>query len=146
MYISACNAGDSGLIPGLGRSPEEGNGCPLQDSCLENSMDGGAWKPTVHGSEIVRHNWATNTVTFSLCMFMLRASLMAQQVKNPPAMHATQGMQVGFLGQEDHLEEGIANHSSILPWRIPGTEEPAGYSQKGCKELVIIKHTHMCVF
>ena len=36
---SACNAGDPGLIPGLGRSPGEGNGYPLQYSCLENSMD-----------------------------------------------------------------------------------------------------------
>ena len=45
---SACNAGDQGLIPGLGRSPGEGNGIPLQHSCLENSMDGGAWA-TVHG-------------------------------------------------------------------------------------------------
>ena len=40
---SACNAGDPGLIPGSGRSPGEGNGNPLQDSCLENSMDRGAW-------------------------------------------------------------------------------------------------------
>ena len=40
---SACNAGDPGSIPGLGRSPGEGNGNPLQYSCLENSMDGGAW-------------------------------------------------------------------------------------------------------
>ena len=40
---SACNAGDLGLIPGLGRSPGEGNGNPLQDSCLENPMDRGAW-------------------------------------------------------------------------------------------------------
>ena len=40
---SACNAGDLGLIPGLGRSCGEGNGNPLQYSCLENSMDGGAW-------------------------------------------------------------------------------------------------------
>ena len=39
---SACNAGDPGLIPGLGRSPGEGNGNPLQYSCLENPMDGGA--------------------------------------------------------------------------------------------------------
>ena len=46
---SACNAGDLGLIPGLGRSPGEGNGYPLQYSCLENSMDGGAWWATVHG-------------------------------------------------------------------------------------------------
>ena len=40
---SAYNAGDPGLIPGLGRSPGEGNGNPLQYSCLENPMDGGAW-------------------------------------------------------------------------------------------------------
>ena len=40
---SACDAGDPGLIPGSGRSPEEGNGNPLQYSCLENPMDGGAW-------------------------------------------------------------------------------------------------------
>ena len=48
---SACNAGDSGLIPGLGNSSEEGNGYPLQCSCLENSMDRGAWQATVHGSQ-----------------------------------------------------------------------------------------------
>ena len=46
---SACNAGDLGLIPGLGRSPGEGNGNPLQYSCLENPMDRGAWWATVHG-------------------------------------------------------------------------------------------------
>ena len=45
----ACNAGDLGLIPGLGRSPGEGNGYPLQYSCLENPMDRGAWQATVHG-------------------------------------------------------------------------------------------------
>ena len=46
---SACNVGDLGSIPGLGRSPGEGNGSPLQYSCLENSMDRGAWRATVHG-------------------------------------------------------------------------------------------------
>ena len=46
---SAYDAGDLGLIPGLGISPEEGNGYPLQYSCLENSMDRGAWWATVHG-------------------------------------------------------------------------------------------------
>ena len=40
---SVCNAEDPGLIPGLGRSPGEGNGSPLQYSCLENPMDHGAW-------------------------------------------------------------------------------------------------------
>ena len=47
---SACNVGDLGLIPGLGRSPGEGNGNPLQYSCLVNSMDRGACWATVHGS------------------------------------------------------------------------------------------------
>ena len=46
---SACNAGDPSSIPGSGRSPGEGNGYPLQDSCLENSMDRGAWWATLHG-------------------------------------------------------------------------------------------------
>ena len=44
-----CNAGDLGLIPGLGRSPGEGNGYPFQYSCLEVSMDRGAWWATVYG-------------------------------------------------------------------------------------------------
>ena len=46
---SAHNAGDPGSIPGSGRTPEEGNVNPLQYSCLENSMGGGAWWATVHG-------------------------------------------------------------------------------------------------
>ena len=46
---SACNARDLGSIPGLGRSPEEGNGYPLQYSGLENSTDKGAWQATDHG-------------------------------------------------------------------------------------------------
>ena len=46
---SACNAGDLGLIPGSGRPPGEGNGNPLQYSCLDKSMDRGAWQATVHG-------------------------------------------------------------------------------------------------
>ena len=46
---SACNAGDPGLVPGLGKSLGERNGSPLQYSCLENSMDREAWWATVHG-------------------------------------------------------------------------------------------------
>ena len=45
------NAGDMGLIPGSGRSPGEGNGNPVQHSCLENSIDRGAWQATAHGIE-----------------------------------------------------------------------------------------------
>ena len=45
---SACSAGEPGSIPGLGISPVEGNGNPLQYSCLENPVDRGAWQATVH--------------------------------------------------------------------------------------------------
>ena len=45
----ACNAGDSGSIPGFGKSAGKGNDIPLQYSCLENSMNRGAWWATVHG-------------------------------------------------------------------------------------------------
>ena len=56
---SACNAGDPGSIPGSGRSRGEGNGNPLQYSCLENLMDRGTWQATPHGVARVRHNLAT---------------------------------------------------------------------------------------
>ena len=46
---SACSEGDQGLIPGLGRSPQEWNGYPFQHFCLENSMDRGAWPAIIHG-------------------------------------------------------------------------------------------------
>ena len=49
VKVSACNAGDPGSIPGSGRSPGEGKGNPLQYSCLENPMEGGAWWAAVHG-------------------------------------------------------------------------------------------------
>ena len=65
---SACNVGDLGSIPGLGRSPGEGNGNPLQYSCLENPMDGGAWWATVHRSQKVGHDWETS---FSLSAFFI---------------------------------------------------------------------------
>ena len=64
---SACNAGDLGSIPGLGRSPGEGSGNPLQYSRLENSMDQGAWGATVLGLQRVGHNWVTHTLF--LCYF-----------------------------------------------------------------------------
>ena len=53
---SACNAGDLGSVPGLGRSPGEGNGNPFQYSCLENPMDRGASRLQSMGSQRVRHD------------------------------------------------------------------------------------------
>jgi len=73
---SACNAGDPDSIPGMGRSPGEETGHPLQCS---------------------------------------GTSLVAQVIKNPPAMRETW---FRYLGWEDPLEKGMATHSSILAWRI----------------------------
>ena len=63
---SARNAGDPGSIPGLGRSPGEGNGNPLQYSCLETFMDGGAWWATVHRVAKSQTRLTDFTFTFNL--------------------------------------------------------------------------------
>ena len=60
-----------------------------------------------------------------------RASLVAQSVKNLPAMQETR---VPFLGWEDPLEKEMATHSSILVWEIPWTEEPGGLKSMGSKK------------
>ena len=62
---SACNAGDSGSISGLGRSPGEGNGNPLQYSCLENPMDRGAWWAIVYGVPRVGHDLAIKSPPYT---------------------------------------------------------------------------------
>ena len=113
---SACNAGHSGSIHGMGRYPGEGNGNPLQNvhtvvllvpycyrlgegdgtllqhSCLENPMDGGAWWAAVHGVTKSRTRLSDFRFTFHF--------------------HA--------------LEKVMETHSSVLAWRIPGTGEPVG--------------------
>ena len=66
VKVSACNVGDVGLIPGLGRSPGEGNGNPFQYSCLENPMDGGAWWATVH---CPLNWWCHPTISSSVILF-----------------------------------------------------------------------------
>ena len=118
VKASGCNVGDLDSIPGSGRSHGEGNGNPLQSSCLENPMDRGAWWTTVHGLQRVGHDWAT-----SPSPRIIWASLVAQLVKNPPAMWETW---VRSLGWEDLLEKGKATHSSILAWRIPWAIQSMG--------------------
>ena len=125
---SSCNAGDLGLIPGLGRSPEEGNGKPLQYSSLENPMDRGTWRAVVHGVTKSQTwlKWLSTHMDRDIIggdLISLGASLEAQMVKNLPAMQETW---VRSLGWEDPLEKGMATHSRVLAWRIPWTEEPDG--------------------
>ena len=71
------------------------------------------------------------TFYFSTSLLYSGASLVAQMVKNLPAMQKTW---VRSLGQEDPWEKIIATHSNILAWRIPWTGEPGGYSPWGRKE------------
>ena len=99
---------------------------------------------------------SANVSYMPLLKYQYWAFLMAQMVKNLPAMQETWA---GFLVQEDPLEKGKATRSSILAWRIPGTEEPGGLQSMGCKESdmtetitltftvcrVIIKDIYMCV-
>ena len=108
------NAGDMGSIPGLGRSPGEGNGNSLQYSCLENSIDRGALQATTSGLSISG------------------ASLVVQMVKNPPAMWETR---VRCLSREDPLEKEMATHSSTLPWKIPWMEEPGRLQSRGFQRV-----------
>ena len=61
--------------------------------------------------------------------------MVAQIVKNPPAVQETQETWVPSLGQEDPLEEEMATHSSILAWRIPWTEKPGGLQSMGSQRV-----------
>ena len=63
VKVSACNVGDLGSTPGSGRSPGEGNGNPLQYSCLENPMDRGAWLAILYG--VVKSQTRLNDFTFT---------------------------------------------------------------------------------
>ena len=122
---SACNVGSLGSIPGLGRSPGEGKGYPLQYSGLENSMD-----CIFHGSQRIGHDWATfafhnkrqitRRKNRSIPAVCFSGGLV---VKNPPAIQETW---IWSLGWEDPLEKETATHSSILSWGIRWTEEPSG--------------------
>ena len=120
---SAYNAGDPGLIPGSGRSPGEGNGNPLQYSCLENPMDRGAWQATVHGVARVGHDLVTKP-PLPVPLGFTGGSVVK--------ICACQAGEVGSIpGQEDPLEKQMATHSSILVWRTPWTEETEGLQTIG---------------
>ena len=125
---SACNAGDHSLIPGLGRSPGEGNSHLLQYSCLESSMDRGAWQAM--GLQRVRYNWATHTHTYSFrffkCWLSLSLSLSLGLPWSLSGKESTcQSGDAGSIpGWGDPLEKEMITHSSILAWKIQRTEDP----------------------
>ncbi|XDC64506.1 hypothetical protein R6Z07M_015688 [Ovis aries] len=125
---SACNAGEPGSIPGLGRSSGEGNGNPLQYSCLENPMDRGAWLGAVHGFERVGHNLATKlppqlihvevwqkTTTFCKAIIL--------QLKKKRSCLPVQGTRVQSLLRElkSHMQWGSSAHAPQVE-RGPGIQ------------------------
>ena len=108
-WESACNAGYPGLILKSGRSPGEGNGNPLQDSCLENPMDKGTWHATVHGFTRVRHNLVTKPtivpcVCVCVCVCVYVCTLIwcscVQLFVNPWTVACQVPPSVGFSSQE----------------------------------------------
>ena len=79
VKVSACNAGDLGSIPGSGRSTGEGNGNPLQYSCLENPMGGGAWWATLHG--VAKSRTQLSDFTFTFHDHLIRVDVCDQKYK-----------------------------------------------------------------
>ena len=122
FFKNKTNAGDTrdaDLVPGSGRFPRGGHGNPLQDSCLENLMDRGAWQAIVHRvaksqtqlKQLGMHAEDTLKLYQKITQVMV-----AQSVKNLPAMQETP---VRSLGWEDPLKKEMANLSSILAWKNP---------------------------
>ena len=142
IKASAWNAGDLGSIPGLGRSPGEGNGNPLRYSCLENPMDRGAWEAAVHGVAKSRTRlidftltltrWQSHVSAFNVLSRLVMTSLVAQTVRSLPAMWETW---VRSLGREDLLGKEMATHSGTLAWRIPWREKPGRLQCMGSQRL-----------
>ena len=117
--------GDLGSIPGLGRAPGEGHGDPLQYSCLENPMDGGAWWTTVHR---VTKSWTRlSDFTFFLSLHSLK-ELPWRLSGKESACH------VGDLGSIPGLGRSPGEGKGY-PLQYSGLENSMDYSPWGRKEL-----------
>ena len=109
----------------------EGNGNPLQCSFVENPRDGGACWASVYGvaqsrTQLKRLSSSSSSSQKGSCK--QRASLVAQMIKNLPAV---QEMQDRSLAWEDPLEKEMATHSSLLAWKTPWAEEPIRIQSMG---------------
>ena len=130
---STCSARDTGLIPGLGKSPGEGNGCPLQYSCPENPMDRRDWLAIV--IEMQKGGPARVANTFTLFFFF--SSSMIRICSKPGLSRWRSGKESicqcrrqvdknSIPGLERSPGKAMATYSSILALKIPWTEEPGG--------------------
>ena len=98
---STCNTGDLGSIPGLGRSPGEGNGSPLQYSYLGNSMDRGAWRATVHKLQRTGHDWVTKHISAPTFVAYYAMAYSAATFKNEEGdFLAVQWLRLHFQGAQ----------------------------------------------
>ena len=135
------------MIPGSGRSSGEGNGNPLQYSCLENSMDREAWWATVHG---VAKSWTrlkqlTHTSDFLVTrsfylhfywgLGVLFGASHWLVVKNLPVSAGDTRDRGSIPGLGRSPGEGQPTHSSILAWRVPWTEEPGRLQSMGSQRV-----------
>ena len=128
------NAGDVGLIPGLGRSPGGGHGNQLQYSCLEKPMARAAWQAMVHS--VAKSQTQLKQLSMH-AQLTYRVSLVAQMVKNPPAMQETQ------VRSLDWVDPWIRKHLPIpvfLRGEFHGYGCLVGYSSWGHKELHMTEH------
>ena len=130
---SAYNVGDLGSVPGLGRSPGEGNANPCQYSCLENPMDGGAQQAIVH--VLAKSQTRLNDFTFTFTFYVHYDFPMAQWQRILLLLQEPQETWIIFLSLEDPLEEEMAAHASILSRVISRTEQPGGLHPWGHKKL-----------
>ena len=114
---SVCNAGDQGLIPVLGRSPGEGNGNPLQYSCLESPMDRGAWWAAVHG--VAKSRTRLSDFTFTLPFHAMEkemathSSILAWRIpwmEEPGRLQSTGLQKVGY----DRQHRNTKDHKRLL--------------------------------
>ena len=135
IKASACNARDPGSIPGSGKSPGKGNGIPLQYSCLENSMNRGAWQTTSacnvgpwFDSCAGKISWRRDRIHAVVFMGSPCAS-------DSEEFAAVQVTWIQSLGWEDPLEKEMASHSSILVWRIQWMEKPGRLQSMGSQRV-----------
>ena len=118
VKASACNAGDLGWIPRLGRSSGEGNGNPLQYSCLENPMDRGTWWATVHGSQS-RTQLSDFTFTFT---FKVRKTHLQRKQPHVSKVGSLGKEQLGQVTPQPHLKSFQAPR--FWAWALTLSPEP----------------------